>query len=374
MPDLEEIRAIKRALIHEWSAPRRGDWNASPILEASLDAVELPDPHTAGLAVGHSVFEDGSTQVDLRVTASAGPNWSRARKFQLDLQQRGIRADLVEIAPPIFPAFVLNPKAAAGQDDRAELDEAEFGGRPRLPDRRRPLQIGASIGHERGGAGTIGGFVRLPDGSLGVLSCCHVLALGGLAEIGDRIYQPAIQDSRQLADEHVAKLSGKFPPLAPGLNALDAAVARLNDGVAPDGMANRLPRIDGVPVEFAERPIGELLEIKDLRNGQEVVKLGRSSGFTVGRVTSVDVDNFAVAASVNGATGRYSFSNVTEIVSLDRDRPFATKGDSGALVLRKSDLRPIGIHFLSVTAADTQVRNYLMPIERIRDMLKVTLI
>jgi hypothetical protein len=91
-------------------------------------------------------------------------------------------------------------------------------------------------------------------------------------------------------------------------------------------------------------------------------------------VTSTELENFAPTLDRKGKVERYVFPGVIEIESLEKSKPFARAGDSGSLVLTKPDLRPIGIHFCSSPIAGQPSRNYLMPIDRICDMLKVTLI
>ncbi|MCY4287962.1 MAG: hypothetical protein OXC63_05165 [Aestuariivita sp.] len=76
-----------------------------------------------------------------------------------------------------------------------------YSGRPRTfpawhKQAANPLRPGASLGHPKISAGTLGGFVkeRGKSGRLGVLSNNHVLANGNAAQIGDKIYQPGSID------------------------------------------------------------------------------------------------------------------------------------------------------------------------------------
>ena len=62
----------------------------------------------------------------------------------------------------------------------------------------RPLRIGASIGHFKITAGTLGAFVRSrDDGSVLILSNNHVLANENKAKKGDHILQPGDFDGGQ---------------------------------------------------------------------------------------------------------------------------------------------------------------------------------
>ncbi len=62
----------------------------------------------------------------------------------------------------------------------------------------RPLRIGASIGHFKLTAGTLGAFVRSrDDGSVLILSNNHVLANENKAKKGDHILQPGAFDGGQ---------------------------------------------------------------------------------------------------------------------------------------------------------------------------------
>src|SRR5207253_1870555 len=96
--------------------------------------------------------------------------------------------------------------------------------------RVRPLRPGLSIAHPCVTAGTLGGFLRLPDGRLAVLSNSHVLAASGTAAIGDPVLQPGPADGGGPADR-VATLAAfrRFAVEGPGL--VDAAAAALDDGV-----------------------------------------------------------------------------------------------------------------------------------------------
>jgi hypothetical protein len=70
-----------------------------------------------------------------------------------------------------------------------------------------------------------------------------------------------------------------------------------------------------------------------------VHKFGRTTSFTVGRVTSIETD-----VSVQYDTGIVTFENQIIIVGLTA-QPFSASGDSGSLILERSTNKAIGLLF-----------------------------
>ena len=96
----------------------------------------------------------------------------------------------------------------------------------------RPLRIGASIGHFKITAGTLGCFVRSrDDGSVLILSNNHVLANENKAKKGDHIVQPADLDGGRDPEHKVGELLRFVKLKKAGTNLVDVAVASIDGGI-----------------------------------------------------------------------------------------------------------------------------------------------
>jgi len=187
--------------------------------------------------------------------------------------------------------------------------------------RQRPLLVGTSCGYLRDDlvmAGTLGCFVqRRLGGPPMILSNNHVLADEGRYARGGTIVQPGALDGGDPAKDRIAGLTS-FVRLRrlPRANYVDAAVAQLGAG------------IDFDPVEL--RGIGRLAGVaaRSLDIGDEVHKVGRTTGARDGRVTAVEVDGLHVEYD----TGIFRFDNQIEIEGRTA-RAFSTSGDSGSLIV-----------------------------------------
>ena len=360
--DLAAAQEIADQLLDAWSAVEGGH-RRETIHQASLDAVEEEQPPPPGLAVGHVIDGDGRARIGVRATAR-GKRLRAARSLVADIERQGV---------PIDFRIIPQPEIVSGQLDEGSGLGACF------TEHLRPLCLGCSVSHENGPAGTLGAFVRR-QGQIGILSCCHVLALGGDASEGDFVCQPARRDLQQMLGEHrVGTLSGTFTPLVPSLpkgprveNPLDAAMAFLTKAEYGDG--NCIPCNDivgerAIPADLKGKPIGKVGVAAALPRGARLAKIGRSSGYTEGILSMSNLRSFTPILERKKARNTYIFPNVIEVESLSAATPFARGGDSGALVFTLPDRVPIGLHFCSVPLAGQPSLNYLMPLERICAML-----
>jgi hypothetical protein len=144
----------------------------------------------------------------------------------------------------------------------------------------RPARPGVSIGHSRVSAGTLGAIVYdRRTGEPLVLSNNHVLANGTTgqddrAHLGDPIYQPGPADGGQ--EYPRLGVLWRYVPLdlsASGENSVDAALCR------PDGPAM---------VEVSILGIGLVTGIARVELDSSVMKSGRSTGVTTGKVRAMD--------------------------------------------------------------------------------------
>ncbi len=183
----------------------------------------------------------------------------------------------------------------------------------------RPLLIGASVGHHLVTAGSLGAFVRIKgEPSLHLLSNNHVLANENKAKKGDAILHPGALDSGVNPDDQIASLTTFKRLRKTASNLMDAAIARLDDGIEPSPDKLRgLGKLKGLGSDFLEA-------------GTPVAKIGRTTGLTRGRVTAFELDNVVVGYGI----GDLRFDNQIEIEG-DGLKAFSQGGDSGSLIVEE---------------------------------------
>lgn len=194
----------------------------------------------------------------------------------------------------------------------------------------RPAQPGCSIGYKDPAnqiimAGTFGALVSKGKKRF-ILSNNHVIADENKLPIGSSIFQPGFLDAGNPPNNGpIAKLT-KFVPIVFGgvLNKVDCAIAELNK----TNLATN-------SVLFIGPPKGKTAAQIDM----VVHKFGRTTGFTVGRITSVETD-----VSVQYEGGVATFDNQIIIVGLSA-QPFSAGGDSGSLILERSTNKAVGLLF-----------------------------
>lgn len=226
--------------------------------------------------------------------------------------------------------------------------------------KERPAYPGLSVGHYKGGTGTFGAVVKdnLTNEKL-ILSNNHVLAnitngKDGRAKIGDFILQPGVYDGGG-ADDRIATLF-RFVPVKKVTQETDCPVAAgveragnfLLKMIRPNYELHLLKRfykynlVDAAVAlpDAADLVSEEILEIGKVEGevetqlGQEVLKNGRTSGLTTGKVVALDV---TLKVSLNTQEeGWFSDQVVTDMLS--------RLGDSGSLVLTP-DKKAAGLLF-----------------------------
>jgi len=233
-----------------------------------------------------------------------------------------------------------------------------------LAKRRRPAEGGYSVGHKDITAGTIatavydilpGGGVSPPAHGIGIpprfyiLSNNHVLANSNDATPGDPILQPGPYDGGTDPADRIATLSRFIPitmqpavPLAQHRNLVDAAVAEgqfhdLSREIYWAGQVRGWRRKSGVNV------------------GMTVKKTGRTTNFSVGRITAI---NATVDVGYGGGrVARFIDQIVTTNISAG--------GDSGSLVTTLDNVA-VGLLF-----AGSSVATIVNQIENVRSLLRV---
>jgi hypothetical protein len=225
-------------------------------------------------------------------------------------------------------------------DEPAAVDPTAVDPAGRFP---RPVPIGVSIGHPEITAGTICCRVRDASGKVYVLSNNHVLADSNHASRGDNVLQPGPFDGGVHPRDTIGTLrrfvrirfcNASCPP-----NTMDAAIALsstalLGKATPPDGY--------GTPDSTIVSP----------SIGQRVIKYGRTTAQTRGRISAIN-------ATVNIS---YDSSGTARFVNQIIISPgnFSSPGDSGALVVGASGRnarKPVGLLFAggSTTAVATPI-------------------
>ncbi len=139
-------------------------------------------------------------------------------------------------------------------------------------------------------------------------------------------------------------------PLQQQANAVDAAIARLHDGIEYDPR-----RLAG---------IGTLAGIGMADFDQEVTKLGCTMGLTHGRITAIELEGLVVDFE---GLGVVRFDGQLEIRG--DHGPFSSGGDSGSLIVNPAR-QAVGLLFAGTDAGVT----YANPIDAVLNTLNMELI
>jgi hypothetical protein len=217
----------------------------------------------------------------------------------------------------------------------------------------RPLRIGVSVGHVDITAGTLGCFVSRNDGASRVLilSNNHVLANEDRAKLNDPILQPGPIDGGKNPRGIVAQLFRAIR-LKKRSNRVDAAIAALVDGIEHDTADLKgVGKLNGVRTD-------------PLDVGDEVFKVGRTTGLTRGRISAIEVDD----VSVEYDAGILDFDGQVEIEPAE-NKPFSLGGDSGSLIV-DNKRRAVGLLF----AGNDDDSTYVNPIDAVLKALNVQLL
>jgi hypothetical protein len=208
--------------------------------------------------------------------------------------------------------------------------------------------------------GTLGCFVRLANGRSALLSNNHIIAAEnrGLRD-NDRVFQPG--NTIATPADHIAILTDfvdlRVSPMGATLrkgnvvyNEVDAGVAEIVKDV--EWAQGYLPSRRLVP------PSG----IANTQVGDEVFKVGCTTGLTYGEVTDVST----IVGPVNYHSGSVWFRRSFIIEGLNGTK-FSDSGDSGSAIVR-TDGKIVGILY-----AGNGQQNYACPIDVILGNLNCTL-
>lgn len=195
-------------------------------------------------------------------------------------------------------------------------------GRPNPRARHRPLRPGTSIGPEKTaagtGCGTCGALVRA-GAQRYLLTAGH--AFGGLGAVeGTAVCQPSAFDAGAGPMEVVATVVRTTE--LESVNVVDAALAR----VAEEFDVSAAILGVGAPAGATEAQVDDVVH-----------KVGRTTGYTVGRVISVDTD-----VKVAYGEAALVFRHQVAIANEGPDT-FCDAGDSGALILHRQSRLGVGL-------------------------------
>lgn len=248
------------------------------------------------------------------------------------------------------PAQDLPPPTAAG---------------PAHAGRARPATGGDSVGHHRGGAGTLGCLVldRHDRGRLCILSDYSALCLGqARPRPGDAVLQPGPADGGSRARDLIATLL-RWTSVR---DEAGAAKANLSAAVA----LVRQP--DDVSAEIRGRGIPR--GVRSPREGQSVCLVGRTTRLAQGTILRTGVEEEIPCPHAQFVSGsrRGSGDGAGFLPALFGDLIETTamieQGDCGAVLLDQ-DNYAIGLAF-----AGSQEISLFLPMEKVLDALEVELV
>lgn len=239
---------------------------------------------------------------------------------------------------------------------------------------QRPIPLGVSGGNKnsvrKSGSqleccgGTLGCLVS--NGSTKyILSNYHVL-VNEPGTIGDPIIQPGLLDSNCSATGDVIATLAKWEPIKPQVsqsdkifNYIDAAIAEVIPGkVRDDGYIEGIGLVNTQPAE--------------VKLGMKVIKSGRTTGVTYGRIVGIDANVLVTYEKSCGSNETYQalFSNQIIIEpNTEKNPSFSLSGDSGSLVVTEDELLPVGLLF-----AGSDKHTYANPISHVINTFGVSIV
>lgn len=218
-----------------------------------------------------------------------------------------------------------------------------------LRNRMRPVRPGASVGHYKATAGTIGagcydiGAVPGIPRKYYILSNNHVLAMSNESRIGDPIIQPGRYDGGNPSRDTIGRLTRFIPIKFDGSNNyVDAAIATVSfHNLDRDIFWQGYPSAAYTPAKA----------------GMLVKKTGRTTSATVGKIRVIN-------ATVKVNYGR-SRPKIAVFKGQIVTTPMGAPGDSGSLLMDLKN-RPVGLLFAG--SSRSTIHN---PIAWVQTLLKV---
>lgn len=215
------------------------------------------------------------------------------------------------------------------------------------------------------GAGTLGCLVQDGAGDLYGLTNNHVSGLCNYALVGEKILAPGHLDIEANGiDPFTIGYHSRALPMVSGVpdnvdvsNNSDAALIRIAN---PNAVTSKQGSIYDTPNTAAP-----------IQSGQQVEKIGRTTGHTTGHILAQVVGPFPVTYQTPSVGNQIAYFEPVFIVQGGAEA-FSQPGDSGSLVVATIDgvRKAVGVVF----AGDTQGLSYVLPLEPILTMLNVSLV
>jgi hypothetical protein len=358
---LDSAQALKQQLLNDivdpftLEASRVGSAGARAVAASATLRGMVGEEATFG--VGARRF-DTVPQVHRSIALGVAPN-AEGFRLAIRIQRASLRNS------PMVDHFTRQAKGEVDVRIVGRIDKRAKktnGGVPWYQANTRPLLIGASVGHVKVTAGTIGGFVKRGT-AVCILSNNHVLADEDRAKQNDRIVQRGAYDGGRQPKDAVARLKHWVRFKKSGTNTIDAALGAIDAGIKhnPDRLRSLVGgkdrRLAGLGPEFIDE-------------GSTVHKVGRTTGPTKGRVTAFDLDNVVVHYDI----GNVRFDGQIEIEG-SGNAPFSDGGDSGSLIVN-ADMLAVALLF---AGSERGGRNgmgltFANPIHRVLEDLNATLL
>lgn len=177
-------------------------------------------------------------------------------------------------------------------------------------------------------SGTLGSLLQDSDAALYILSNNHVLGRSGKAVAGEDVSQPGMVDAQCKAKTRVADFT-----VAAALRTsnVDAAIARLRTGMMDStGFIEDIGTISSL----VETPLV----------GVGVAKSGRTTGFTIGTIGSIDTTVSVRYQRKCGMGRKFIVTYLNQVVI--NQSGFSAGGDSGSLIVTNDSChQPVALLF-----------------------------
>ncbi len=329
--------------------------NQPPPMEAMKDWVRaqgpdyLLDPNITSVGIGYKEVA-GKVTADIAIQFTVGSKVRPESLSGLDTEMIPPSVEIAGVAVPTdviqrdyVPEYRIVPEAVAN-DRKLRLD---------------PVLPGASVANAKETAGTIGCIVfDAVDGTPYVLSNWHVLH-GARGAIGDDVVQPGPFDDNRTARNRLGRLARSHVGAAG-----DCAVATIEDRAWQPGIIEL-----GVAVE----------ELGEPNLGDRVVKSGRTTGVTHGRVNRIHTVSMIDYEDGTGEKVVGGFEIAVDPANEPGDGELSKPGDSGSVWLFTSPTGEpttvmAGLHFAGEASGEPREHALACYPKSVFEKLGITLI
>lgn len=221
----------------------------------------------------------------------------------------------------------------------------------------RPVPIGVSTGHPDITAGTIGARVKDGSGNVYALSNNHIYANSNEASIGDDELQPGPYDGGTAPEDVIGSLHDYEPIAFDGSNnTIDAAIAATSTDLVGTATPEDGYGLPGTTTASASA-------------GLAVQKYGRTTGFTQGEVSEINV-TVDVCYETAGPFRCKKLARFVDQIAITPGS-FSDGGDSGSLIVTddsNNNNNPVGLLF-----AGSDTRTLANPIDAVLNRFNVTI-